>query len=299
MSHFPTAILIGFQKAGTTFLRKYFSLHPEIQWSKKAIFFTLNDFNIHKEDYFKLLEKRIKPCYIDTHEAIALSYFRKNALDWGEQDLAQDVNSENQLVPSAKTIPRRIHDLLPETKIILVIRNQLDWIRSNFIHYQSRMPSNQRQFSFFIKTPEGKRLLSGGQYDELISAYIEIFGAENIHVALLEQFILELENSMKRLCSFLAVSYFPYPKDEQDKNKGYSLARASVVSASSKLGFEPKNLKVISPLFETIEKFISPLWQKDIFTRSERRLLRAFYAASNARSSSLLNIDLEKYGYPL
>ncbi|MEX2161710.1 MAG: sulfotransferase [Anaerolineales bacterium] len=293
----PNAVFIGFQKAGSTLLRGYFSLHPQIQWTKKAIFFSLEDFEKQKQDYFTLLESRRADCYIDMHEALAVGYLRKHIKDWGEKDVDLGYAATHPFSQTPVTlIPSRIHQLLPQTKIIITLRNQIDWLRSNYIHVQVRMPANKRRFHFFLQTIEGERLLAAGYYNHILEAYFDIFGREKVFVLPMEELASDLEKALQKLCTFLDIDYHPYPKSKQTVNTGHSLLRARLVEVASRFGLDARRLRRLSPLISVVDKRASS-FGRPIISQRELEWLNSKYAASNKITGEMLGVDLSQYGY--
>ena len=79
---------------------------------------------------------------------------------------------------------------------------------------------------------------------------------------------------------FFGVDFFPHDPQRADRNAGrgdaVAAVRRRVLAGLAALGWS--NVGVL--------------------TEGEKSYIRAFYGASNARTSRLLSLDLSQYGYP-
>ena len=70
----------------------------------------------------------------------------------------------------------RLHAAYPNAKVLMVIREQAEWLNSAYKYSINELPAGQRSFADYCETPYGNVLLQAGHYDETIRAYIDIFG---------------------------------------------------------------------------------------------------------------------------
>jgi len=290
----PEVIYIGYMRAGSTFLRSYFTAHPQIQWTRFAWYFQLGRSDQERRDTYLRFFEPIKRCgrLIDVYEGLCLGqyfpkpanndYLQKTHPEWAAQ-WAMRVEGELTTAPVAVNsaeIARRIGHCLPEAKVLIVLRNQVDWLRSMYVHYLAHLPRRRQSFADFLNTPEGKSAACAGLFDQTLRAYFDVFGRDRVHVMLLEQLARYEQVSLRRLCSFLGVRFHPFDSKCLDYNKGRGDAlqrvRGRLFAALAALGFK----------------------ESSVLKESEKSYLRAFYSASNARTAKLLAVDLARYGYP-
>jgi hypothetical protein len=295
----PDAIFIGFQKAGSTFLRSYFTYHPDIYWARNGRLF-MEDFD--KEHYLSLDNMRSEhKCYIDMYESLAMGFLRTS---W-EQDMQIRfipdfrLASDGHDLPTIDMIPLRIKDALPKAKILIVIRNQLDWLRSHYMYYLGVLPEKRKKFRDYISMLDGKRVLFAGSFHHTIEVYFGIFGKHNVHVMILEQIRDEMEESLKKLCEFLDVDFVNFPQEEWRINRGRSYGIGHIIRISTSLGISYASLQKLSLSSKYIKRIIPKLYNYDVLTSSEKYFIHAFYAGSNYYTSKLIGIDLGQYGYPI
>lgn len=107
----PNVIIIGAMKAGTTSLHHYLSLHPEIQMSREK---ELNFF-ITERNWEKGVEWYA-------------SHFVNNATVRGE-------SSPNYTAhPRFLDVPARMHAVVPDAKLIYVLRDPIERMVSHYVH---------------------------------------------------------------------------------------------------------------------------------------------------------------------
>lgn len=303
----PGVIFIGYQRAGSTFLRSYFSHHPEIQWTRTPDYFGSNE-KFHSGQYLYCPENAASTghkCVVDMYESLSVGYTwsdkfsrLEDRIFYTKRDLNGPFDSD-YYYPDPGEIASRIKATLPEAKILIVLRNQVDWLRSNYLHIIIDLPKRNKQFSDYIGTRFGRCALFGGLYHETIKTYFDLFGKENVHVMLLEQVKEDRDDALKRLCRFLGVPFVPFPKENQRLNKGPGNRAGNGIKKLSRLGIgiTRKNAGRLNLLTRLFGRLKMP--GSDILTAKDKTFIRSFYAASNCHTARLLGIDPGKYGYPL
>lgn len=107
----PNLIVIGGMKAGTTSLHYYLNLHPEIKMSnpKELIFF-----NEH----------------VNWNKGLTWyeSHFTGNAKIFGES------SPSYTNYPRARGVPKRMHSIIPEAKLIYILRDPVQRLVSHYLH---------------------------------------------------------------------------------------------------------------------------------------------------------------------
>jgi hypothetical protein len=299
-NHYPDFIYIGPPKTGTTFLRSYFSFHPEIYWIRKAQAFSQDP--MHQQQYLKDIGVSIKEkCYIDIFESLATGI---KILD--QQKLSDIQFDPNIEVPKGvayydiEKVLRDIRFCLPKARILVSIRNQIDWMRSNYAHYISRLPHRQRRFSDFLQTFEGKGLLGAGHFHRTIEMLNDIFGSQNVHVCVLELIKQDQTKSLFQLCDFLQITQLPIAKEYENRNEGRSLRKVALLRMIPKglrefVANELPRLRTASWINKAIEVYPS----QELLSKSEIQQLENLYRQSNSISQQLLGTPLGELGYPI
>lgn len=297
MSRLPDVIFIGYQKAGSAFLRSYFSYHPNIYWTRNGTFFMSEDFELKKDQYASLIDVDDSlDCVIDMYESLALGYIQDG---WGERDLCPNFDLANHFLPEVDEIPKRLQAVVPDAKIVVMIRNQVDWLRSNYLHYINGLPEGKKKFSDFLSTLEGKRITFAGLYHHCLEAYFKAFGKKNVHIILLEQIKTDRLQALQKLCDFLEVPFVDFPKKYWNINKGKSYLQGNLIRMSSVLRIPYSVVRQLSPLVGPLQDKLLSVNSSDVLTSSEKSLIQSFYAVSNYHTAKLTGIALTQYGYPM
>jgi hypothetical protein len=298
----PDVIYIGFYRAGSAFLRSYFSFHPDIYWTRNAQFFlsNKNDSLLKKEYLDSISIKNNYKCFIDMFEALSTGYIVNKNLSW--KDIGYKPNSpinKQDINPNPVEVARKIKKILPKAKILIVLRNQIDWLRSIYLHQILLLPQKNRTFSDFLSTLAGKSALYAGLFHLTIDGYYKFFGRENVLILLLEQIEIEEDECLKELCKFLNVPFVKFPSEKKDFNKGKGDITGEIIKICSALKIPDNIVQSLKPIWNTFIRIIDKLSDRDILSFKEKSFIHCFYSVSNLHTSNLLGADLRKYGYPL
>ncbi|MDJ0634977.1 MAG: sulfotransferase [Xenococcaceae cyanobacterium MO_188.B29] len=199
-------IIIGAMKAGTTSMYKYLQNHPEIYMlpEKESPFFS-SDSRFEKgwEDYAK-------------------DYFQDAPINkiWGK--------ASPTYMPDLR-VPQRICEVMPNVKLIAILRNPIDRV---FSHYQHllRLGYEKREFSKLVEEEikedvfKKTRLLPGnlavynsyiamGEYGRIIKAYLEFIPKEQLLILFTDELESNPRKTIKNVFDFLGVDNNFIPKN--------------------------------------------------------------------------------------
>ncbi len=277
-------------------VRSYFDLHPDILWTRHGGYFLQAHSSSDSTDYHNnFVDIPATPgCLIDMYEGIALGMVRlSSTTDFQNFFLPNTIVDRSALLPDIKMVAERIKSALPNAKILLIIRNQVDWLRSCYTHLLRWLPPGHRSFYDFITTPYGKCVLHAGHFHETIHIYQDMFGNDNVHIILLEQIITHREHTIRQLCRFLGIKYQEFPPEKQHQNKGRSPALRWFLQRETFLSGLAS-----ATLFRRVEPILRRITPRDIFTDGDKAFITSMYAVSNRLTTKLSNIDLAHYNYP-
>ena len=297
----PNVIYIGLQKTGSTFLRKYFDTHPKLAYTRHGKFFQRPESDAHlhgsaavRAEYARLFETPSDAeCLIDMYEAIGMGYVLANGGDWSvDTFLKPSIHLRDDGVRSGPVeVAERVKAACPDAKVLMTIRNQPDWLDSNFRHYFEGLAINEQPLDSFFATLEGKITLDAGSFDRTVAIYDQVFGAGNVHVIPLEQLQRNEDKALDDLCEFLGVDFHPYPDEAKEFNTGRSM-NALLSPSQTNHGIWPS----MRGLFRgnTLGSGVKP----DQY-RKQIEFICLTYAASNSRVARRLGLDLGELGYPV
>jgi hypothetical protein len=223
-----------------------------------------------------------------------------------------------------KEIADRLRAVLPEARILAVIREQQSVIVSTYKQYVKAGGAATLRAFLEPADSQGWRVPTFDyeyfEYDRLLGYYRSLFGAEAVLVLPYEQLVRDRKAFVTRVADFAGR---PVPGELLERmlraKRTNPAQSALVISATRPLNrFGPRNELNPSPLLDSrrIAAFAAQLRKKvdpsdvpvarTLSERSERRLREAVgaavgdrYADSNRVTAELFGLDLEGYGWPV
>ncbi|MBD3343017.1 MAG: hypothetical protein GF353_28225 [Candidatus Lokiarchaeota archaeon] len=263
----PTFLVIGGHRCGTTWLYKNFLVHPEIYvpTKYKEIHFFDREFNKGLKHYETFFEERKKEKVIGE---VTPNYLHN------------------------KNVAKRIFDTIPDTKIIVSLRNPIDRLYSHFWLLKSNWKKN-RDITFEEKMASKPDMLQEGIYYNDLIRYFEFFDKERILVLLFDELQSDPKKLLKRVYNFLGVRL----------HYSHNIVNNKVNSADSRrLLAKSKFLYLIQRAAEKAKLHDFSIWidNKNKTTLPNmnpetRKWLVEFYWKENEKLSELINIDLSRW----
>jgi len=177
----PNLVIIGAAKCGTTSLHYYLGLHPQIFMSREK---ELNFFN-SRFNWRKGVEWYA-------------SHFTGNAEIYGESSVGYTNH------PFSGGVPVRMFSVIPEVKIIYILRDPIDRIISSYFHnYADRI--EERAIEVALKPFPTSAYVAGSVYYLQIEQYLKYFASDNILIITLEDLHKDRKETLKKIFRFLGV----------------------------------------------------------------------------------------------
>lgn len=215
-SRLPDFLIIGAQKAGTTSLYHYLIQHPNI------------DAAVTKEvHYFDVFFEKEKDWYVDQFPSL------KTCND----HLTGEATPYYIFHPNA---PNRIYDMMPRTKIIVLLRNPIDRAYSHY-HHAVRNLGEILSFEDAINKEEERlngelekfqsesnynsinyqhySYLKRGIYVDQLQLWYKLFPKDQILVLNYELFFSGLPRSMNAVTDFLGISNYEFQIEPLNQGK--------------------------------------------------------------------------------
>ncbi|GFE70505.1 sulfotransferase [Chroococcus sp. FPU101] len=198
MSKLPNFIIIGAGKCGTTSLFHYLSQHPNIYMCpKKETFFFLNESSRAKNKKWGAVEN--------------LEEYQELFKDAPKNAIIGEISTTYYSDP---TSAQSIHSILPDTKIIAILRDPANRAFSDYLmHYNI----NKQQQSFESLIYESNYFVKLGFYYSQLVHYFKAFDSKNIKILFYEDLLNNSEEFIKDLFTFLEVE----PNIKVDMAKRY------------------------------------------------------------------------------
>ncbi len=307
-------IHIGYHKSASTYLQR--RIFPRLSANfaflpgyKTHAFGMLISENFEKDDFLQWLHCEIEMRYKQHRHALTI--LSQEALSGSPHGGAE---------PNPFVIANNLKQAFPRAKILIIIRNQFDYLLSIYTFRVAIKGYESRGLAKFLKEEGRKGLFEKLEYDRLIEHYLSLFGQENILVLPVELLKTSPELFHGKLATFLRI-----PEIRFKRNK--------MVNTSTKLACVVQMWRPVNLLFGYLLKCLHLFhvkthetfpYQKLRFTfyrfkeNTTKRLNRKFnscrklpfpadllygelftrYAESNARLQRLLNFELKDLGYP-
>lgn len=222
MNRLPTFLVVGAVKAGTTSLHEYLQQHPEVYMSpvKETNHFCDADmdfahFNVdyrqdidHNLDKYLAgpMDKKIHIAHVRTWQQYQLLF--KNVKD---EKAVGEVSNAYLFCPSTVTA---IKQKLPAVKIIMVLRNPVDRLYSQYLMNLKLGKITERDLLREIEQDQAKihkgwgvshLYLEVGKYYEQVKRYYDAFPKEQIKVLLFDDFKKDATATMQEIFDFIGV----------------------------------------------------------------------------------------------
>lgn len=185
----PNLIIIGAMKCATTSLHYYLGLHPQISMSKS------------KELDFFVLERNWPK-----GKAWYESNFKAEAKVRGE-------SSPNYAICQVfRGVPERMHALIPDAKLIYMVRDPLERMISHYLHEYTR-GAEHRPAAEALGDAANNRYLYRSLYYQQLRRYLGYFPKANIMVLTQEDLYEARRDTLRKVFNFLDVDpNFDCPK---------------------------------------------------------------------------------------
>ncbi|MBW4518937.1 MAG: sulfotransferase domain-containing protein [Scytolyngbya sp. HA4215-MV1] len=181
-------VIIGAMKCGTSSLHRYLNLHPEIQMSKS------------KELDFFIKEKNWQ-----------------RGLDWYQSHFTESAKVRGEASPNYtkhsifRGVPERMHQIIPEAKLIYLVRDPIQRIVSHYLHnFIDR--HELRSLPDALQNLESNHYLHCSLYYQQLQQFLTYYSPEQILVVSLETLAYDRLKTLRKIFQFLEVdSEFQHP----------------------------------------------------------------------------------------
>jgi hypothetical protein len=305
------ALHVGFSKTGTTTLQQFlFSKHSQIEYLGKPY----TD-DILKSHLYRLIGQE---SLVYDHSPLA-EYFSKKILKTEHGSKRLILISDEVLVSYSKVLDKgmvaqRLKKVFPGARVIFTIRNQLEILKAAYLSrgrlllnvpdkYEGLHVSFEDWLELSYRSIE-RSYLGHVDYFKTIDYYSGLFGRDNVCILLLEELIDRPGEYVKKLAGFLGIDYDEALAlvAEQHANRGITRYRLEFESLITKF-FPFHHFFLVLGLVK-LYFLLKRVIKKDQYAEvsipvgwSER--LGGLYCEGNRKLSSVYQLPVEKYGYPL
>lgn len=176
----PNLIIIGAMKSGTSSLHFYLDQHPDVQMSRT------------KELHFFIEENNWS-----------------RGLDWYRSHFSQRFPVRGESTPAythfpfRRGVPQRIHEIIPEARLIYVVRDPMERTLSHYVHAVSA-GRESRPVDQAVTNPD-EPYVTRSRYFTQIAQYLEYFPPEQILIVNTYDLLRNRSDVVSRAFDFVGV----------------------------------------------------------------------------------------------
>jgi len=307
----PSLFIVGQPKSGTTALHNFLDQHPEISMSivKEPNHFS-KDFHQESDSFYK---KKLYFPYRAEKEYLKIFNTKHNPKIIGES---------STLYLYSKVAAQEIYKFNPDSKIIIILRNPVDFIyslhseyiildRENIIDFKSSLSLEESRKSgknipYAVKFPSRLFYSERAKYYDQIKRYFDVFPVANIKTIIYEDFKKNNQKTYQEIIDFLGLTAeFKLDFDQINISKA---PRNIIVNSLINNPFLKKKVRVLGnilPLKTYIkikdfvkENVLLKKYPRTLLDTKIRQELMTQFKPEVIKISRFLNINLvEKWGY--
>jgi hypothetical protein len=235
----PNFLIIGAMKGGTTSLYSYLRAHPEIFMPPT------------KELHYFVAEKNLRR---------GAGWYRRQFRGAGDAVAVGEASTDYTKYPLFRGVPERIADLTPRVRLIYVVRNPLERIRSHYLHDVAR-GRERRPIGEAVSGNE--HYLAPSRYAMQIEEYLKHFPREQLLLVTSEGLRNDRRATMRRVHDFIGVtSDLATPVQDREFNSaaqktapGRLLLAARHIPGAARLRLlAPRPVKAAERIFGTTKR---------------------------------------------
>ncbi|MBE9040028.1 sulfotransferase [Oscillatoriales cyanobacterium LEGE 11467] len=180
-TYLPNLVVIGAMKCGTTSLHDYLSLHPQISMSQlKELDFFVEKFNWQKgKDWYK------------SNFKVPTEIRGESSPNYTKCHLFEGV-------------PERMHRLIPEAKLIYVVRDPIKRIISHYVHRVAR-GLEKRSIDEALADVRDNNYINTSLYFMQLERYLEYYPASSILIIPQEDLYRDRIHTLQKIFKFLNI----------------------------------------------------------------------------------------------
>lgn len=196
----PNLVVIGAQKCGTSSLHEYLDLHPQISMSRpKELRFFIDDSSWERGNWAR-------------------------GRDWYEEQFHGSAVIRGESTPGYSSypffpkVPERMVQIIPEARLIYLVRDPLERIVSEYLQKVRNHPEDMRSFEDRLVPFEESMYVARSCYAMQLERFLQFFALDRILVLETSELASAPLKTMARVFEFLGVGQFSSPLFERRHN---------------------------------------------------------------------------------
>ncbi len=275
----PDFLIIGAMKAGTTSLHSYLGKHPEIHTSElKEINFFSSEENYNK----------------------GIHWYKKHFIT--KKKIKGESSQSYSRAHMTKNVPDKIHETIPNVKLIYILRDPVERIISHYYETVSQDTYILKNFvSSIIKNPNNKWVKTSSYFWQL-EKYLPYFKREQFLFITSEELKKSKLETLNKVFSFLDVEeindeiIFDFEKNTRSEKKIY-LPIIKKISKSKLSKLIPISLKRKIKFSRLAQKFGRKKINKISFSEEDKSKLRDILAPDVERLKKFTGNNFSEWSF--
>jgi len=208
----PHFIIAGAMKSGTTSLHYILNQHDDIYIPDGEIFFFDIDDIVQHPDFFVKTSKVWTFHDYNQDFDVYLKWYQSFFLNANNDQI---IGEDSTTYIASEKAPSRIADLLPEVKLIFMLR---DPVRRTYSQYQHLLQTGRATHNFDKTLQLTPNLIERSFYKKQIERYMQYFPKENLKFILFEEFVDDTQQVIDDVCDFLKIRHMDLTDIDTHKN---------------------------------------------------------------------------------
>ena len=187
----PTFLGIGVQRAGTTWLHELLASHPDV--------------------YMPTRRKEIR--FFEKYYDHGPSWYETFFPPAKEAEKYRAIGEISTQYYDCEACPERIFNLLPKSKLIIMLRHP---VKRAYSHYGFIVQRKNFRGSFEEFVASRPKMLEKGYYSRYLTQYLQYFDRSQILALLFEEVFVDLPRTQKTIADFLDIDADGFPASLSD-----------------------------------------------------------------------------------
>lgn len=300
---------IGWMRTASTFLQDLFRTQESVEISLKNRFFSYDQYYSKGSDYYYnnvLPPLRKNALIIDSDENYSMGRFKRELINRNDNDF--NYKAELQVVyHDIDEMVKRLKSTVHDAKILGIIRNQVDWFESVYIHdvYHYGL---DKKFSEFLDSELGIAYQKAADYNNVFETFEKHFGKENVKLLLFEDLKYQRVNFFNSISEFIGCKLDLSRTKNLRKNINIKPGWVNTYRRINKLSQKKLHRKektvynIIRKVFNIlVNKFPDLQWSNkdNILSPHNKELIKNKYLEDNLKLAHKMDRhnDMKNYGY--
>lgn len=198
-------------------------------------------------------------------------------------------------------LAERIKEVFGDTRIIITVRHQLDMLASLYANYVKSGGTKSVAALLADDNMFGERVFAKLRYDPLVRHYVRLFGRDRVLVICFEEFVRSPNSAFNRMLEFVGAGPIELPSRAGVRrvNVRYSVPAEWLLRW---MNFTGMRWRVTDKALAYMDRYL--FWNRAKRSRNSMMqfvppAMLAAWQESNRRLMADMEMDLQRYGYPL